>query len=40
MIELNENDHLFPAQFKPDLKTLRVVARDRFGNEFIKEVTI
>jgi len=39
-VEPNETDHLFIAHFKPNVKKVKVLVTDRFGNEFIKEVTI
>ena len=31
-------DHLFIAHFKPSVKTVKVIATDRFGEKFIAEL--
>lgn len=38
-VEPRDTDHLFVAHFEPGVKQIKVVATDRFGEKFEKEIT-
>nr|WP_068891546.1 calcineurin-like phosphoesterase family protein [Pedobacter panaciterrae] len=39
-VEPNQTDHLFIAHFKPSVKKVKVVAKDRFGTVYEKEAAV
>jgi len=39
-VEPTKTDHLFATHFKPEVKIIKVVATDRFGNKYQNQVTV